>query len=297
MASLRFFRPRLLAALTLLVCAQGMVARAPAQSPPGPIVARVRVDGLVVPIAVYEKGMWRPVMVDATTGGLEFSLPDEWHFSPFQGTPTVLNAISVVRILDDDVGYDGWGVTTDLASRTRTYNGFPIERVGIATSIPLPVRLFAPVPPDSAAHHRVRARLLLAFDSAAARERSRLPAPHAPLTPVPELKLKLRSLASGDRKTTLYEVAARRRFSAYAGAWELTLYGWAIDDGTRIILLEPRVGVADIDRGSGDHPHAFAAVALDGAMHIVGAVTGYESQDAMIWKWSGTTLLPALPQP
>lgn len=290
MVRLPFDRPRLFAAAVLLLCAQASVGKAPAQSLSRPIVARVRVDGIVVPIAAYEKGTWTPIQVDPNTGMLVLSWPDAWHFTPFRGKPTILNAISLVRILDDDVGYDGGGVTTDLASRPRTYDGFPVERVGIATSVPLSTRLFASVAAEAPGHERVRARLLRAFDSVAVRERSRLPAPHVPLTPTPELKLELRSLASSDGKTTLYEVAARRRFSAYEPAWELTYYGWAIDNGTAIILVDPQVDVADVDRGSGGAPHAFAAVLLDGTLYIVGAVTGYESQDAMIWKWSGTTV-------
>lgn len=290
MVRLQLSRPRILAAAALLVCSHAVVRAAPAQSPSGAIVARVRVDGIVVPIAVYEKGTWTPIQVDPNTGMLMLSWPGEWHFTPFRGKPTTLNAISLVRILDDDVGYDGGGVTTDLASRPRTYDGFPVERVGIATSVPLATRLFSPVAPGAPGHERVRARLLPAFDSAAARERSRLPAPHVPLAPTPELKLKLRSLASSDGTTTLYEVAARRRFSAYEPAWELTYYGWAIDNGTSITLVDPRVYVADIDYGPGAAPHAFAAVLLDGTLYIVGAVSGYESQDPMIWKWTGTTI-------
>jgi hypothetical protein len=265
-----------------------------AKLPRGPVVARVRVDGLVVPIAVYAKGSWFAISIDGRLGAASVteSMPSEWHFTPFNGKPSILKAFNIVDILDDDHLFDGWAVTTDLPTRGRTVNyDVPVERVGIATSVPLPVRTFARVTAESAGYQRVHARLLAAFDSTAARRPNNPLTP--PVSPTPSINLRLRSLASQNGSATLYEIEATRLFSRKDPGWKLAYYGWAIDDGKRILLLDPNIPVVDADRGT-DWPHGFAAVIIDGVTYVVGAVNGYESEDPMIWKWHGATLVPML---
>ena len=264
-----------------------------AKLPRGPVVGRVRVDGLVVPIAVYAKGSWFAISSDARLGAASVieSLPSEWHFTPFNGKPSILKAFNIVEILDDDHRFDGWAVTTDLPTRGRTVDhDVPVERVGVATSDPLSVRTFATVPAESAGYQRVRARLLAAFDSAAARERSNPLTP--PVSPTPDIKLRLRALPSQNGTATLYEVEATRLFSRKGPGWALAYRKWAVDDGKHVILLDPGIPVTDIDRGT-DSVVGFGAVIVDGVTYVVGAVT-YESEEPMIWKWSGLKLVPAL---
>lgn len=262
--------------------------------PRGPVVARVRVDGLVVPIAVYSKGSWFAISSDGRIGAASVpaSLTHEWHFTPFNGKPSILKGFSIVQILDDDMLYDGWGVTTDLPVQGNLPNYYrPVERVGIATSDSLLVRPFVTVAVNSPAYQRVHARLLAAFDSTAARRPNNPLTP--PVSPTPSIKLKLRSLASQNGSATLYEIEATRLFSRKDPGWELAYYGWAIDDGKRILLLDPNIPVVDADRGT-DSAQGFAAVIIDGVTYVVGAVNGYESEDPMIWKWHGATLVPML---
>ena len=265
-----------------------------AKLPRGPVVGRVRVDGLLVPIAVYAKGSWFAISSDGQFGAASVtqSLSWEWHFTPLNGKPSILRRFSIVQILDDTHGFDGWAVTTDFPTRGRTVDyTAPVERVGIATSVPLPVRTFAPVVAQSAGYQRVHARLLAAFDSAAARARSNPLTP--PVSPTPEMKLRLRALPSQNGSATLYEIGATRLFSRNGPGWELAYFGWAVDDGKQVVLIEPKIVVMDIDRGT-DSAQGFAAVLIDGVTYIVGAVNGYESEDPMIWKWVGTTLVPVL---
>jgi hypothetical protein len=283
---------RLLVALLPAVAVLLDVVPLPAQQPDSPVVARVRADGLVVPFAFYSKGAWTAFEIDATNGNSSVAvrLPDEWHVTSLTGHASVVNAVSVVRILDDEMAYDVWGMTTDLAPRKRAErHHFPVERIGIATSVPLRVLSFASVSPESPAYGRVHARLLLAFDSAATRLRTQLPPPHKPLSPMPPLKLELRALSSPDRASSLYEIRAERRFSSYAGAAELVYYGWAIDEGSRITLVGSQVTPIDLDRGT-DVPRAYAALLIDNTLYVVGAIGGYESETPVIWNWTKSTL-------
>lgn len=264
-----------------------------AKLPRGPVVGRVRADGLVVPMAVYAKGSWFAISRDARLGAASVTASlKEWHFTPFNGKPSILQGFSIVEILDDDMLYDSWGVTTDLPVRATLPNYYrPVERVGIATSDSLLVRTFVTVPVHSPAYQRVHARLLAAFDSTAARRPSNPLTP--PVSPTPSIKLRLRSLASENGSATLYEIEATRLFSRKDPGWHLAYHGWAIDDGRRIRLLDSNIPVVDADRGT-DSPQGFAAVVIDGVTYVVGAINGYESEDPMIWKWHGATLVPLL---
>jgi hypothetical protein len=288
-----YLRVRLLVTLLPIAAVLVDTGSLPAQKLDSAVVARVRLDGLVLPFAFYSKGTWTPFEFDGSKGigSVVSRLPDQWHVTPFTGKASVATAVSVVGILDDDMGYDGWGVTTDLAPRKRArplYTYPPIERIGIATSVPLRVQSFASVSPGSPAYGRVHARLLSAFDSAATQARTQLPAPHKPLSPTPALRLELRALSSPEGTHTLYEIDARRRFSPYEPAGELVYFGWAIYDGTEVTLVS-RVTLIDTDRGT-DRPQGGAALLIDNELYVVGAIWGYESETPVIWRWSKSTL-------
>jgi hypothetical protein len=117
-----------------------VASRASAQDDPDPtLVGIMRADGVVVPIAKFDKGKWAefPGSSDEYRVPDRSQLPRTWAFHAANGNPRrVIDGGESVEFVDNGGnGYETWGQITTFPSRNvGPPNSYPIDHVGVTVS-------------------------------------------------------------------------------------------------------------------------------------------------------------------
>jgi len=101
----------------------------------GPIVGLVRADGLLLPFVEWSDSAF--LLVDQAHVDPDVSTQEEWYIIDIDGRRDTIWATNAVTLVDDEMGYDWWGLLTDYSRPIQGGLSWPIERVAIATSVPV----------------------------------------------------------------------------------------------------------------------------------------------------------------
>jgi len=154
--SVRLHRRSLMRVSLLLAMMVFLTSSVHGQSP---IIARVRADGIVLPYAAWTDSGWIGVQL-REDGRPNVQMPFEWMITRSNGTVEILHPTGIVELRD---GYDEWGIATDFQGPKLDMVSFPIERVGLASNIPISAT--APVPLSDVQQSQLRELFLPIFYS------------------------------------------------------------------------------------------------------------------------------------
>ena len=121
-------------ALGLVVVA---TSYAPAQDPDPTLVAIMRADGIVVPIAKFDKGRWSefPGPTDQYRVPTRQELPKRWAVHHANGNAgRIVDGGDAVSFVDYGIEYDTWGQVTTLPARHVGSDAYPPTHIGVAVS-------------------------------------------------------------------------------------------------------------------------------------------------------------------
>lgn len=276
------FRARRVA--TLLAFAVASTVSAQGRRPDF-VVAEVRADGLLLPVAKWDGARWHSLAMVKSDSVPYWGPEGRWYYVAFSGARSRLAAIDVVSILGES--YDSWGFTTNLHVRSfDPDSGTP--RVGIATSDSVPVRLFRTASARESALAQSALRRLL--DSVRTVKRRGL----GPRT-VPD------SFTVFSRPTAIRLSAGVALLNA--SAWipidtvagfaycpTLAAYdGWIVARGDRAEVFNSPV-LTDCDHKEVTAVDPVAVFELRGRMFVLARHVGWEERAAAIYEWRNSQL-------
>lgn len=268
-------RSLVLSGMCLFLWATSIRAQSPSREL---VVAEVRADGHIVPVGVWD-GVWRQARHPDRARAL-FRVPASWHYRAFSGDTARFRTGRVVA-LDDYFMYDTWGIISNLP-RPRAIRD-SIARVGLATSEPLPIALFAAAPDTIL--RRVRDRVLTILDSAARHN------PYDSLLPlrkgdtVTVTGRGARTPGGGWAVSFVVERPIGRMREGSPCAFSAYYTGWASVEGGRVQLSGAPV-LDDCDRKLVTDVNGSGIFELGGRTFIVGVVQMWEEADRVIWEWT-----------
>jgi hypothetical protein len=111
--------------------------RARAQDENPTLVGIVRADGVVVPIAKFDRGRWSefPGPADEYRVPFRSELPNKWAVHRTDGSPRrVVSGGESVSFINYGIEYDPWGQITSLPARSVGSDGDPPAHIGVAVS-------------------------------------------------------------------------------------------------------------------------------------------------------------------
>ena len=125
------------AASVVLGLTSVFASQASAQDPDPTLVAIMRADGVVVPIAKFDKGRWAefPGPTDQYRVPTRQELPKSWAVHHTSGNARrVVEGGDAVSFVDYGIEYDTWGQITTMPSRSVGSDGYPPAHIGVAVS-------------------------------------------------------------------------------------------------------------------------------------------------------------------
>jgi hypothetical protein len=121
--------------------ALGLIAVVPSlasmQNPDPTLVGIMRADGVVVPVAKFDRGRWAefPGPTDQYRVPTRQELPKKWAVHHANGNARrIVDGGDAVSFVDYGIEYDPWGQITTLPSRDVGSDNYPPTHIGVAVS-------------------------------------------------------------------------------------------------------------------------------------------------------------------